>query len=382
MKYVITSVHGTWPRANRLADPGSLLRRVLRSRFSSTNVTFRDFSWSGTNTHETRTEAGARLAQFLRDGHAQHPDARHYVIAHSHGGNVALYAMRDPAAREIVSGIVTLATPFIHARRRDPGRYADVIAWLMLAAAALLAFVALDALALPLAGFVWLIGSVLLMVTMKPVLARWLVATASDEQDAIVSALQPPVVDRSKLLILCARGDEASRWLRAWDVVAKAPFAIGCVLLTLVQVASRANLPVMADGFARSTLHRGLEELRLFGFDGWSLGVGGIVLCVVWAAVLLFSSVMRWPGYWREPLLANVLVEIGTGRVPQGAIGAMGAHQARTFDVPPQTMRCRITRELLRHTAICDDARVAAAITDWIAPSLGDARSARGSTIL
>jgi len=94
----------------------------------------------------------------------------------------------------------------------------------------------------------------------------------------------------------------------------------------------------MADGFARSTLHRGLEELRLFGFDGWSLGVGGIVLCGVWAAV--------------------------------------------PFDVPPQTTRSRITRELLRHTAICDDARVAAAITDWIAPSLGDAKGARGATIL
>jgi hypothetical protein len=365
MKYVITSVHGTWPDTNGLVAPGSSLRRTLLSLSSSDNVTFREFLWTGANTHEARTEAGARLAQFLRDGHAQHPDARHYVIAHSHGGNVALYAMRDPAAREIVSGIVTLATPFIHARRRDPGRYADVIAWLMLAAAALLAFVALDALALPLAGVVWLIASVLLMVTMKPVVARWLVATASDEQDAIVSALQPPVVDRSKLLILCARGDEASRWLRAWDVVAKAPFAIGCVLLTLVQVASRANLPVMADGFARSTLHRGLEELRLFGFDGWSLGVGGIVLCVVWAAVLLFSSVIRWPG-----LLAGAAAGQRAGRDrdrqrPRADDG--NAHQAHTFDVPPQTMRSRITRELLRHTAICDYPAVVAAVRDWMA---------------
>ena len=121
----------------------------------------------------------------------------------------------------------------------------------------------------------------------------------------------------------------------------------------------------MADGFARSTLHRGLEELRLFGFDGWSLGVGGIVLCVVWAAVLLFSSVIRWPGYWREPLLANVLVEIGTGSVPRADDG--NAHQAHTFDVPPQTMRSRITRELLRHTAICDHPAVVAAVRDWMA---------------
>jgi hypothetical protein len=48
----------------------------------------------------------------LRD---QVPSAKHFIIAHSHGGNVALYA----AERTQVDGIVCLATPFIHAAARD-----------------------------------------------------------------------------------------------------------------------------------------------------------------------------------------------------------------------------------------------------------------------
>ena len=91
------------------------------------DVEFREFGWAGTNTHVARTDGGAALAEFIRAGRDRHPDARHFVIAHSHGGNVALYAMRDAAAREAVDGIVTLATPFLSARPRKL-RHASVLA--------------------------------------------------------------------------------------------------------------------------------------------------------------------------------------------------------------------------------------------------------------
>jgi hypothetical protein len=136
----------------------------------------------------------------------------------------------------------------------------------------------------------------------------------------------------------------------------------------------------MVDGLGRSTLQRGLDEIRVFGFDGWALVVGFVILCVIWGVVLMGSSIMRWPGYWKEPFLAHLLVEIGTDRVPRAADG--NRHRAYTFDVPPQSVRSRITirlaarsrarlahgkPEYLRHTAICDDPAVVAAIEDWIA---------------
>ena len=90
-----------------------------------------------------------------------------------------------------------------------------------------------------------------------------------------------------------------------------------------------------------------------------------LIVCVVSAVALLCSSIVRWPGYWREPLLANVLVDVGTDRIPGTVNGS--AHNPHIYDVPPPTLRNRITRGDLRHTAICDDAAVTAAIGNWIA---------------
>jgi alpha-beta hydrolase superfamily lysophospholipase len=135
-KFVVTLVHGTWADTRGWVAPGSFLRRELDRRLD--HLTFRAFAWSGRNTHAARTEAGASLAQFIRDGHVRYPDAHHFVVAHSHGGNVALYAMRDPAARDAVTGIVTLGTPFIYTRCRDVARHAHVFSWLMLGVAALI----------------------------------------------------------------------------------------------------------------------------------------------------------------------------------------------------------------------------------------------------
>ena len=100
--YVITLVHGTWADTRGWVAPGSVLRRELDARLGP--VVFREFPWSSAHTHAARTEAGVRLAQFVRGGHAQYPEARHFIIGHSHGGIVALYAMRDAAADQVVSG--------------------------------------------------------------------------------------------------------------------------------------------------------------------------------------------------------------------------------------------------------------------------------------
>ena len=362
--YVLTLVHGTCASTTGWVAPGSFLRRELEHRLAPADVRFREFAWTGRNTHAARTDAGARLAEFIRSGHAQYPDARHFVVAHSHGGNVALYAMRDPVVREAVCGIVTLGTPFIYARRRDAHRYADAIAGLMLGVAALVPFVVLDALHLTRIAVAWLMAGIALIVKLKPSLSRWVIDTVTLEQAEIVAAYQPPSVEPSKLEILCTRGDEARRWLHTWDVIARGPFIVGCVLLSVVEVAARSNLLASADSLAWSTLHRGLDTFRLFGVDGWTFVVGGLVLCVAWGVVLMGSGVVRWPGYSREPLLANLLVEIGTDRVPRGAGDT--THSARTFDVPAPPRRHRRIRRWLRHSAICENEDVVGAIANWV----------------
>jgi hypothetical protein len=62
-----------------------------------------------------------RLAGQLQGQIKENPGARQWVVAHSHGGNIALHAvryLRDSCADAPRVSTVTLATPFIHARRR------------------------------------------------------------------------------------------------------------------------------------------------------------------------------------------------------------------------------------------------------------------------
>jgi hypothetical protein len=65
--------------------------------------------------------AARRLAEQLQGQIRENPGARQWVVAHSHGGNIAVHAvryLRNSCADAPRVSTVTLATPFIHARRR------------------------------------------------------------------------------------------------------------------------------------------------------------------------------------------------------------------------------------------------------------------------
>lgn len=115
----ITLVHGTFARHAKWVRPTGALARALGA-LPKTRV--RAFCWSGRNREGDRIRAGQALHDELVELAARHPDALHHVIGHSHGGNVALYAMRrpdgeiDPALHSV--HVTTLSTPFITIERR------------------------------------------------------------------------------------------------------------------------------------------------------------------------------------------------------------------------------------------------------------------------
>ena len=124
---VLTLVHGTWGRgifwpigdAAWTVD-GSILCSLLRERFGQ-HIVFRRFRWSGGNTHTARMRAAKELRAYLHENLERWPKGDHFVIAHSHGGNVALYATGTPQLRDRIAGIVCFSTPFILVRERDLG---------------------------------------------------------------------------------------------------------------------------------------------------------------------------------------------------------------------------------------------------------------------
>jgi hypothetical protein len=123
MSIVISLVHGTFARfpggdADWTRD-GSLLRRSLGAALGN-DVVFVPFRWSGMNWPAARYRAAHRLREHFVETARRYPEGSHYVVAHSHGGNVCLYALRD-AERDgtaIPRGVVCLSTPFIAAQPR------------------------------------------------------------------------------------------------------------------------------------------------------------------------------------------------------------------------------------------------------------------------
>lgn len=115
MRLVGILVHGTFaaPRANAKQwyelpreQPDSFIARLesaLRHRGEILPEAWHVFTWSGANTHSERVGAAEKLYNLLREVLTTSPDAEFLLIAHSHGGNVALKSLellwrRNPEA--------------------------------------------------------------------------------------------------------------------------------------------------------------------------------------------------------------------------------------------------------------------------------------------
>jgi pimeloyl-ACP methyl ester carboxylesterase len=125
MNYVITLVHGTWARNAPWTDESSPLCQTLSAVLPGLKK-FAPFPWSGRNSHQGRLDAGRDLERHVRQLIREYPSAKHYIIAHSHGGNVALYALRDEDLQRQIAGVVCLSTPFLSFGERHLGMKAPI----------------------------------------------------------------------------------------------------------------------------------------------------------------------------------------------------------------------------------------------------------------
>lgn len=123
---VVTLVHGTWGRGffpsargktPRWFECGSPFQERLTKhlRAAGAEPEYSDFTWSGANSILERDKAADVLANHLEDQTKTNKDRKRLVIAHSHGGNVAMRALHKLHARHGQETVllVTLATPFI-----------------------------------------------------------------------------------------------------------------------------------------------------------------------------------------------------------------------------------------------------------------------------
>lgn len=132
----VTLVHGTFARNAKWVKKGSPMSRRLEEE----GFACHSFTWSGANSHRGRARAAEKLAEHLRDEEKRLGSPPQAVVAHSHGGNIALHAVwRLLDVRDGSIPVVAMATPFVFAvRKRVHGAvlYLAAIAFLLAVAGA------------------------------------------------------------------------------------------------------------------------------------------------------------------------------------------------------------------------------------------------------
>jgi len=116
VKQLFILIHGTGkPENAQWTDKKSGLAQKFAER---NGASLQRFIWSGRNSHEDRIQAGHALQSELRRLLTSlRREVPVYIVAHSHAGNVALYALRDKWLRQRVTRVACLATPFLHLTR-------------------------------------------------------------------------------------------------------------------------------------------------------------------------------------------------------------------------------------------------------------------------
>lgn len=121
MNCIVTTVHGTFASQAKWPLPNSTLSKYLAEKLPCA-VEIRPFRWSGRNSFSAREIAAHQLREHISAISKENPEAHQIVIAHSHGGNIALLASDHDSIKEKVKGIICLSTPFLQAWPRPVGR--------------------------------------------------------------------------------------------------------------------------------------------------------------------------------------------------------------------------------------------------------------------
>lgn len=397
---VVTLVHGTFAPDAPWTEPGSELCRELRDALGS-GVVLERFRWSGKNTHGARQAAATELRALLSRQADQYPDARLCIVAHSHGGNVALYALRDERVGARVQGVVCLATPFICTEPRD-----FLSAWDTLLQTAGLTLVVMPILGM-MSGFYlltrgageiasWLIwGSVGTLIGLailgqlapgwvaglvaRPI--RWINQRLQQGQQAITETLGVPSSRRYPLYCAVVRGDEARRGLGVVDYVSGVPFAMFERMGALVSATAD-----FTEGASRvgTQLNYATRPLRAFGGEGGGIAAAlAVVAAVVVAAIVVpatavivmlmavlllcaYAPSVRRVGYWGEEFRAGVLAEVSVRPRPLGSAEWV---VSKEYDVRATARANPVWRVAgrLSHCNVYEDRAVIGDVVAWIA---------------
>jgi len=247
----ITLIHGTrlglfhwFGRRQHWTGPDGFVRQSIEASFPGRSISFREFLWSGSNSHAARLKYSEKLRKDL----LRAPDnlTNHFLLAHSHGGTVASYALRDPDLQSKIGGLATIGTPFLLTRTLSWGPMtawtariggvggASLLLWLGFGNFGRWFDVVCDSLGVPASDpgawtclfFILLFTLFGILFVLRPLVqlaAGRVIDKAKSAREKYVRLLDtanhPPV----PILCVYDAADEARRWLRALNRAATLP---------------------------------------------------------------------------------------------------------------------------------------------------------------
>lgn len=111
-KSVFIIIHGTWGADSAWYMPKGDFFEALEQTVYKKNSSVVPFRWSGGAGHEARLQAAQNLVKLIR---TYNPNIALYVVAHSHGGNVAMLASHmleeEKNNKHHIHVLFTLGTP-------------------------------------------------------------------------------------------------------------------------------------------------------------------------------------------------------------------------------------------------------------------------------
>jgi hypothetical protein len=259
------------------------------------------FLWSGANSIRERDRAARNLAEYIRTKQAEYTGSAHVLIAHSHGGNVALRALEHLGSETDNLFVVTLATPFAEILPADPStettRIPNLI-WVLATAPLSLLLIILESF-LPWA-LVLIIALLLfyLFITYGDLIADAIIGVKTDEFARLTSISR--VVRRHPLLVLRAIDDEAALFL-----------AVGAIGNRLSPRMARW----MYVGSAVAMIVGAFPLLLLFGFN-WVTYLTVLSTVALFQVAWLFVPGLFKAFYGRELVFGSYRCEISSHSVP------------------------------------------------------------------
>lgn len=341
-KKVVIAIHGTF-FTGPWVKPGSLFSNWIKERCH--DIEWTSFQWSGRNSHSAREQAAEQLADKCETILSENPGCEIVLLAHSHGGNVALMAINENSRlREKISKIVCMATPFITVTPRDPvglhEKAEEHATWLMFFIGPVISLLIAVGLAIQIGLSVglglaaWLPVYLLILKFAEIHRDRFNIERILSEQEALLKPYDYTNF-KTPLLSLRFKRDEALLHLRVASGAAHIPGKIqsaidaaASIVSVVLLLAFCLALVLMPLTLLKSCV-TGTDYKDSWSYQSFSFAYDSLPLLVLFAIVvpILFSitrtltlSLRALPILWGEDFRAGQLVDYKVSEAPQLAL--------------------------------------------------------------